>query len=259
MKHLMMMDRPLIQITKSYMIDYSNNYDEYDINIRKRYGHLILDTDAESIDAALLAEIDLIIKGVFLLNDKKYDKIVEALAAEFSPIENYDRYEDATITEGQRQDQTSIGEMSTTDTYGQKETTTSYDEMHTDTTIGATSGSITGKVTGFNTSDLATNNRQESESQSQTNSQDTDAYDVTETTEKHADTHVTDARSDSFTKGSQVNTTISHIHGNIGVTQSSDMIRNYVSLYDDINLYEIIFEDVVNAITIPMFGGDCKW
>lgn len=275
MRHYQRTNRPLIDSTKSYLLDYENNYEDYDILTLKKYGNLILDTDYDTISNELIKEMDMIISGVIRLNNKKYEKLLEALSQEFSPIENYDRYEDITNTEGTRTDSNTYDVIKHTDTYGAKHEkttngqvgiTTSYDDTHTDVTIGETSNSVYNKTAGINTEDAVVKDVTDTEVNSQTNSTDTDAYDVTTTTDSHdvdvntdqyINMHKEDGRTDSMVKGQQVNTTVSHIHGNIGVTTSTSMVLEFASLYDKLNFMNVILLDVVNAITIPMFGGGC--
>lgn len=124
-----------------------------------------------------------------------FEKWVEGFAAEFSPIDNYDRYEEFSENRGR--------ELKTT--YGKKST-----ETH-----------------------------------------DVSAYDSTGYTPK--DKMVTDwsnSDTDNEKENSKHN---SRIHGNIGVTTSTDVLTKYTDFYKNYNIYELIADCFCTEFCIMVY------
>lgn len=132
-----------------------------------------------------------------------WQKMVEALTAEYNPIWN----KDGTITD--------------TMVYGQHEMQYGEDKV-TDVT-GARDQTATHSVSGFNAATL-----QNADQDHATSVQATD----TSTRTQHSDT-------------SKQHTDIRTVkeQGNIGVTESSAMVRHEIELRSDFNIYQIIADD----------------
>lgn len=45
----------------------------------------------------------------------------------------------------------------------------------------------------------------------------------------------------------------SHIHGNIGITQATDMVKNFLGLYQNNNIYQMIAGDFITRFTIMVY------
>lgn len=154
--------------------------------------------------------------------NKTFVDWVKGQASTWNPIENYDRYEDSsdsyTKSGSGSSSETSSGTSSGSDEFGG-------------------SGSNTNSVSAYDAStfqnsskvDTTTNN-------SSTSSSTTSASNSVTTT-------------DSETSG---NTHTSHIHGNIGVTQASDMLKAFYDI-SAWNIYEHIADVFVTEYCIPIY------
>lgn len=163
-----------------------------------------------------------------------WQRIYDCSIAEFNPIENYDRFEDSTETNNGSRQHTG------TDTSG---TTLHSANTGTDTVAGQslnTAGgtdTVTHKVAGYDSETT------------ETAAEDENAYGRTDT-ESHSDTTTYGAINDqhgtqSFTHGHTETDNgamhrVSHIHGNIGVTTASQMLKEVIELAPDLNVVSYI-------------------
>ena len=148
-----------------------------------------------------------------------WDKIYDALTAEYNPIENYDRAEDWSDTES--------GTNSTAMSRGQR-SSTSVVGSHTDTSED--------KISAFNSNSYQNANKTE------------DTYGT------HTDTLTADSYSDSdATTFGHKNTHTGRVHGNIGVTSNMDLIDQEVRLRINNQMANIIFKDIDTYLTIPIY------
>ena len=151
----------------------------------------------------------------FLKNYDNFDKMAEALLAEYNPIENYDRYEDT--TENRDIDRSGGNSSSATGSgttgSGGSNTMGSSDVEH--------------KVSAMNSNDYQPRNKDIS-------SQRVDSYTNETTTSDSSSASGTfdETTDDDFVRDS-------HIHGNIGVKSSQQMIMESIELYK-FNIYDYI-------------------
>lgn len=159
----------------------------------------------------------------FLKNYDNFDKMAEALLSEYNPIENYDRYEDTTENRdteenGEYQSETSSSASSTGSTSSESGET--IGEVTTDHTLSAMN------VSTYQPSNQDTTTQH-------TNSSTTEGGASEESSangsESGGNSKTTD---DDFTRES-------HIHGNIGVTTSQQMIESEIELRK-FNIYDYI-------------------
>lgn len=225
------------QTERVYLNDYFDHYDIYDLWIYKHYKELELDTydEKDSIDADVVADIDNTIRALFYKNADNYERLYKLTLSEYNPLENYDRYEDSTATQGEREDTNIYGAKSHTDVNGATKVTTNQ---------GVTHSESTDKVVGDNATTPQTRGVTE-----------TDTNAVVDVVQGDAVTnqHNEIAHTDNMTKGEQVDSVISHIHGNIGVTTAVQMMQQDKSFWKNFNLYSTIFDDIVKAISIPFY------
>lgn len=167
-----------------------------------------------------------------------FKAIVDALELEYNPIENFDRFEDVT-RENNR---------SNTIDY-----TRNIDNDRTiDTTITNTSVIDSSKINEIDGTDDTTN--KVSAFDSETLSNDTsstktlttnESENIDSTTTDNGTNKVVDGMTESITdKTTNTNddteTITSHLHGNIGVTTSQQMLESEIQLRTKYNIYEII-------------------
>lgn len=159
----------------------------------------------------------------FLKNYDNFDKMAEALLAEYNPIENYDRHEDTTenrdvAEEGSYENQSS----SSTQGSGTSGNTISN-------SIG--SQNVEHQVSAMNSNDYQKRNKDitSARSDSSTNNGTTSESVSSTADDAGGNTKTTD---DDFVRSS-------HIHGNIGVTTSQQMIESEIELRK-FNIYDYI-------------------
>lgn len=154
-----------------------------------------------------------------------WTKIQEALIAEYNPIWN----KDGTIKEKR-----TYGQQQENRNYGQTQDSTLYGATTTTNTIGPRSAENTHQVSGFNETGLNNATKDSASSLQATDSQ---------TMQSHTDTVTGSAHTDTATKQSYIDQVEITEQGNIGVTESSAMVRHEVELRQDFNIYTIITRD----------------
>lgn len=151
----------------------------------------------------------------FLKNYDNFDKMAEALLAEYNPIENYDRYEDTT-------------ENRDIDKSGGNQSTASGE--------GSASSGGTNTVGGYNTehqiSAMNSNDYQKRNKDVTSPRTDTYSNQSTSSDSSSASGSFDETTDDDFKR-------TSHIHGNIGVTTSQQMIQSEIELRK-FNIYDYI-------------------
>lgn len=157
----------------------------------------------------------------FLKNYDNFDKMAEALLAEYDPIENYNRYED---TKENRDVERSGGNESSASGSG-------------------TSGSGGSNTYGLNNTEhqvSAMNSNDYQPRSKDINSQRVDSFtnETTTSDSSSASGSFDESTDDDFTRDS-------HIHGNIGVTTSQQMIESEIELRK-FNIYDYIADLYAN-------------
>lgn len=159
----------------------------------------------------------------FLKNYDNFDKMAEAILAEYNPIENYDRYEDTS-------EDRNIGKSGTNEN-------TSNSSGHQNTVdAGSVSNNIGGNDTEHRVSAMNENTYQPSSkdiNSGQNNlTSSSNSVSSDDTINSSGDTLYSEATQDGLIRDS-------HIHGNIGVTSSQQMITQSIELYK-FNIYDYI-------------------
>ena len=147
-----------------------------------------------------------------------FEKWVEAENLTWNPIENYDRYEDWT-------------DKGSDERTGNRKDVSSA----SDTNITAGSGETKQNVTTYDSGTYKPDNQTESTSGA-TSSSSTTGNNESNTTDK--------GESESIHSG--------HIHGNIGVTQASDMVRGWRDVWSW-NIYEAIADMYKDEFSIGVY------
>lgn len=183
----------------------------------------------------------------FLKNYDNFDKMAEALQAEYDPIENYNRFEDTA------EDRATAGSFSENGSdEGASSTTGSSGSEASSSGSGQTSGSAvnnTGastlerKVSAMNSSTYAPRDEEISSARTDTNAN-TSASSENASSSVNASENQSSSFSNSDSKtgantGTDNFTRDSHIHGNIGVTTSQQMIESEIELRK-FNIYNYI-------------------
>lgn len=183
----------------------------------------------------------------FLKNYDNFDKMAEALQADYDPIENYNRYEDTA------EDRATAGNFTESGTEGGTSSLTgSSGSEATSSGSGTTTGSGTNNIGASNTEHQisAMDSSSYQPRDKDLNSARTDTNSNTSTSSEQATSTVsaTESQSNTFSNtdsktgsntGTDNFTRDSHIHGNIGVTTSQQMIQSEIELRK-FNIYNYI-------------------
>lgn len=151
-----------------------------------------------------------------------FDKWVKALSLEFNPIENYDRVEETTDTAN-----------------GSRANSINSTMTNTNRNVSDENANTNGlnKISGFNTNELVNDSSSDGNATNHSESN-IDGNSATDTmqSERHND----------------VNTRVSRIHGNIGVTTSSALLKEYLSIAEW-NIYEHITDLFIKEFCIMVY------
>lgn len=158
----------------------------------------------------------------FARKKDSFERMAAALAAEYNPIENYDRHEET-------------GDVYNEHTNG---------ETH-DTRTGSTQSAADGEIVGESTDAVSAYNSNAFQPDSKNNS-----TSITTNTASASSNDTSDGTTENTTHNE--NTHTSHIHGNIGLTTSQQMIEAEVKLrmYD---LYEAIAKEFEDYFLIRVY------
>lgn len=156
-----------------------------------------------------------------------FEHLLKIINAEYSPIENTDRYDQWTRTLNRALDRTD----NTTDAISETDTKELTNTRETDSRVD-TSGTNTGQVSAFNSSDWSDSSKNSSTGQSSGNETVTESSNGTDTrTGNNTRQNVADEDEDTTESYAQ------HLHGNIGVTTNQHMIEEELALLAKFNIY----------------------
>ena len=186
-----------------------------------------------------------------------WQKIVDALIAEYNPIWNKDgkitdtmEYGAHSTSYGQDRSTASYGQDRSTASYGQDRSTAAYGEDRVTAITGQRDQTNTHSVAGFNESTMQNADQDHSVGLEATDTNTRASHSDTTTRDARSDTTTRDARSDTTTRDARTDTSQAHTdkrtvieQGNIGVTESSAMVRHEVELRSEFNIYQIIADD----------------
>ena len=220
---------------------YKTNYKSIDSLAYKMYGSYVLDdieNPLKTQDTTTLLEELTLNATMFLETNKTYlNRLWEIESLNFSPIENYDRYEDikdirtgnevTTLikTGSSKEVNTTNGNVSNAVKNNQKEINksepTSYNTNLIDTVTTEYSGDS-------DTSTTTYNNLTHEKETTYNNAKDDNTHSYNDVTDTHN----------------------AHIHGNIGVTTVSEMRQQHVTFWDSMQYMQKIFADIANELLI---------
>lgn len=216
-----------------------------------------------------------------------WNRIYAAAQAEYDPIENYNRYEESSeILDGTRQHsgndtRRTITDDSTSDTRSETTGNTisqTVTNSGTDTTSGTTTESTThsgndvtlNKIAAFDTNTLVDHDSSDLDyghmiSGSKTDSGSTVHGHVVTTAETDSGTlagtetvNYDGDTTETFTHGEKIDddserTTESHIHGNIGVTTSQQMLESELMIAPKLNVFDYIIDSFKKRFCILVY------
>lgn len=224
--------------------------------------------------------LDITVTGIMERNRYKFDNLYRTIIQDYNPIENYNRYEDTTLDiDGSRADSTkaeskNVRTGSETDTKSGSLSNSKGGTMSETTAFaGSEKHTQTGTVTSTNQTRAFNSGMTDVSKNTSTTPSGTDdtlsfadRKNVTETTfNEYKDTteynalknqHSYDSVTDNGTDTSTVSgirkdkhTTVSHIHGNIGVTTSAQMLDSERKL-SNFDFIDIVYRTVIRELSI---------
>lgn len=208
-----------------------------------------------------------------------WQRIYNASLLEYDPIENYNRYEESTETiDGTRKhsgndsrhtvtdDSSSKTSSGTVDNTEQNSGTDFSDAIGSDNVSHTGTDVVTNNVSAFDSNSLLPHDSANTnyghnirESKSETNTMthgkkttNTGSSSGSESASYDGDT------TETFTHGEQIKddsdrTTVSHIHGNIGVTTSQQMLESELEISAKLNIFNIIIDSFKNRFCLLVY------
>lgn len=232
--------------------------------------------------------LDITVTGIMERNRYKFDNLYRTIIQEYNPIENYDRMEDTTLdidgsnTDNMKADSKTVRTGSEIDTKSGGFSNSKAGTMAETTTFsGSEKHEQTGTVTSTNQTrafNSGLTDTSKSTSATPTGTDDTlsfaDRKNVVETTfngykdtteynalkNQHSYDSVTDTTADtSIMSGvrKDKHVTTSHIHGNIGITTSAQMLESErkLSEFDFIDtVYRTVIDELSCGVVVPEEG-----
>jgi len=174
-------------------------------------------------------DIQMCFYKTYLKNQKKYEIWQQVYAAEYDPIQNYDRHEESTKTRTPDLTQ----ETEAQSQRNQTRTTTDNPQNYTETE--------TRSVSPYDSQTMAAAEQYERSASG--------ARNTTETYSGAPDT----ASSTTTTTGTDTDAVESHIYGNIGVTTSQMMLASSLDLADRMRLVQEIEQDIAKELFLQVW------
>ena len=183
------------------------------------------------------------IKQWFSARAWTFEHLLNIINAEYSPIENTDRYDQWTRNVDRALDRTD----NTTDAINETNTKNLTNTRETDSQVD-TSGTTTGQVSAFNSSDWSNSSKDSSTGQTIGDESVTEHNTGTDTrTGNNTRRNVADEDEDTTETYTQ------HLHGNIGVTTNQEMIEQELSLLAKFNIYTWIALNLRDSLFLEVY------
>lgn len=168
-----------------------------------------------------------------------HSQLVSVLSLEYDPIENYNRYEERNTSGSNEVTKTDSENISTTENGTTSGTVSS-------STNGSTSGEVENKVSAFNADTYQPDDHTDSSTTSDTTTE-------TETGGTSSNTGTSQKTGSGKESGSHSGKETSHIHGNIGVTTTQQMIESSINLLGVSDVYRYITADFIKTFCIRCY------
>jgi len=183
------------------------------------------------------------IKQWFSARAWTFEHLLNIINAEYSPIENTDRYDQWTRNVDRALDRTD----DTTDAISETNTKNLTNTRETDSQVD-TSGTTTGQVSAFNSSEWSNSSKDSSTGQTIGDESVTEHNTGTDTrTGNNTRRNVADEDEDTTETYTQ------HLHGNIGVTTNQEMIEQELALLAKFNIYTWIALNLRDSLFLEVY------
>lgn len=168
-----------------------------------------------------------------------HSQLVSVLSLEYDPIENYNRYEERNTSGSNEVTKTDSETVNTTENGTTSGTVTS-------SVSGSTSGEVENKVSAYNADTYQPDDHTDSSTTSDTSTE-------TETGGTSSNTGSSQKTGSGTETGSHSGKETAHIHGNIGVTTSQQMIESSIELLGVSDVYRYITADFIKTFCIRCY------
>lgn len=176
-----------------------------------------------------------------------HNQLVSVLSEEYDPIENYNRYEERTTSGTNAVNRTVAETVETSDSGTSSETSSGTANS---TTTGNSTGEVENKISAFNSSDYQPDNHTDSSTTTETN---TETSTETETSGNSSNSGTSEKTGSGTENATHSGRETSHIHGNIGVTTSQQMIESSINLLGVSDVYRYITADFIKTFCIRCY------
>lgn len=240
----------------NFLTDYATSHAVFDKAFSHKFGERVIDLEADTLSDAI-TEFRGITSGVAMLNLSNWARLYYALSLDYNPLYNVDGL--TTYTHGATSETYTFGKDKTTSQYGATQDTVQYGATQDTTEYGATSrteGANTDTDTNYAVSfDSAAEKEtskavRENGSKTTTETLHTDTQSSIQHSDissslQHTDSTERDARSDGKTTTQYIDTELRQ--GNIGVTKSTELLRDAYELYTQTKgFWDTIFKILAN-------------
>lgn len=192
-----------------------------------------------------------------------WNRIYHAAQLEYNPIENYNRYETETSGNTRQHsgvDSTSESVQGSSVTDGENTRTISNTNtiQNSNQGSGSDSQTTTNEITAFDSNALVTHDRSATTGQNSSSltQSGTETQSGTDTVTDDTTVTNTESKTGSFTHGEKIADTAareSHIHGNIGVTTSQQMLQSELEISEKLNVYDYIVQEFKRRFCILVY------
>lgn len=180
-------------------------------------------------------------------NQYTFNHIAKIYDAEYSPIENTDRYDSVTVERNRSlDDDTQLTNRKVEDLDTTSSTTTGNTNTHT----GSDTNTTEETTSAFNSSAYEPNTKAVSETAFGSTITDSGSSSTTGATDKT--TNITGSNSKDVTEA-ETTTTTQHLHGNIGTTTNTQLQSEEYALLKDYNPYTFISGLFENELTLCVY------
>lgn len=251
---------------KPYWSVYDKNHQAIDALLRNKYSCFVipevsspLEVEYPTAPDVIFDELTAVSTEMLIALTTSLDKLWELEAVKFSPIENYDRYEDLeTVRTGTESDTTTQtgNEINVNTPSGADVTTSKQNGTVTEANGGKRVNSQDTKNTSYNTNEVVN----VTDTSSDTTTHDTTYNNLTNETTYNAGVINTNVHTfdNVITAGVKEyenvkDTATNHIHGNIGVTTATAMMTEYITFYDTYNFWIKFWDMYITLFASPIF------
>lgn len=257
---------------KPYWAIYDKYHADIDKLLSQRYGAFVLPDVSNPSEVEYPGETDVIFDELTLLSNQtltvlssSLDRLWALEGVEFSPIENYDRYEqyESTRTGGESETETQNGSERNVNTpSGSDVTNTELSGTVTEQNGGTRINSQDMSNTSYNTNEVTnvTDTTKDTTSHSTTYDGATTKVEyeagVVNTNVRTVDNMKT-VRSKEYDNVKDVQ--VNHIHGNIGVTTATQMMVEFVSFYNTYTFWCKFWDMYITLFASPIFETDRRY